>query len=279
MREATTRFMGGMAAACLVFAGGCAPVPPAAAVREEKVIDDALVREFAPTGVLRAGINVGNPVIAQRDPAGGPPRGVGPDLAREMARRLGVPITYVTYDIAGKLADATAQGAWDVAFLAIDPLRVEQMDFSSPYLQIEGTYLVRKDASYASVADLDRDGVRIAAGDKAAYTLYLQRTLAHACVLPAPTSEAAVELFRAQRLEAVAGVKNPLVAVAARDPSVRVVDGHFMVIDHGVAVPRGRPASLAWMRRVVEESKANGFVERSLRASGVVDAAIAPGVR
>ena len=278
MRAATTRFLGGMAAACLVLAAGCAPVSPVAAVRQPQVIDDALVRQFAPTGVLRAGINLGNPVIAQRDPAGGAPRGVGPDLAREMARRLGVPITYVTYEIAGKLADAAAQGAWDVAFLAVDPLRVEQMEFSAPYLRIEGTYLVRKDAPFAGIADLDRDGVRIAAGENAAYTLYLQRTLVHARVVTAPTSEAAVEMFRAQNLDAVAGVKNPLVAAAARDPSLRVVDGHFMVIDHGVAVPRGRPASLAWMRRVVEEAKADGFVERSLRASGVADATIAPGV-
>src|SRR3954467_15007582 len=106
-------------------------------------VPDSLVREFASTGTLRAGINYGNPVIVQKDPAGGAPRGVGPDLARELAKRLGVGITYVTYDTAGKMADAVKQGAWDVAFLAVDPAR--EIDFSAPYVQIEGTYLVRAD--------------------------------------------------------------------------------------------------------------------------------------
>src|SRR5437764_5381679 len=132
-------------------------------------VDDDLRREFAPTGTLRAGINLGNPVIAQKDPAGGAPRGVGPDLARELAKLLGVGITYVTYDTAGKLADGAKLGAWDVAFPAIDPERAQEIAFTPPYVQIEGTYLVRKDSKLARLEDVDRAGVRVSVGLKTAY--------------------------------------------------------------------------------------------------------------
>jgi polar amino acid transport system substrate-binding protein len=138
-----------------------------------------LRKEFAPTGMLRAGINLGNPVIAQADPAGGP-RGVGPALARGLAARLGLDVAFTTYDTAGKLADAVTQGAWDVAFLAIDPERARQIAFTDAYVNIEGTYMVRADSPLRRVEDVDREGVRVAVGLKTAYDLFLTRTLEHA---------------------------------------------------------------------------------------------------
>src|SRR3954468_5863897 len=117
-------------------------------------VPESLRHAFAPTGPLRAGINLRNPVIAQTDQAGGAPRGVGPDLARELAKRLGVGITYVTYDTAGKLADGVRQGAWDVAFLAGEPERAQEIAFSPPYVQIEGTYMVCKDSPLKKAADV-----------------------------------------------------------------------------------------------------------------------------
>src|SRR5512132_377425 len=119
-------------------------------------IPDSLRAEMAPHGVLRAGVNFGNPVIAQKDAGGGEPRGVGPALARELARRLGAAIEYVTFDTAGKMADAVKEGAWDVAFLAADPQRAAQIAFSPPYVQIEGTYLVRADSPLTRVDEFDR---------------------------------------------------------------------------------------------------------------------------
>jgi len=151
-------------------------------------VPDSLVREFAPTGTLRAGINYGNPVIVQKDPSGGAPRGVGPDLARELAQRLGVGIAYVTYDTAGKLADGVRQDAWDVAFLAGEPERAKEIAFSPPYVQIEGTYMVRKDSPLKSVGDVDRKGTRVAVGNKTAYDLYLTRNLKQAELVRSPTS-------------------------------------------------------------------------------------------
>jgi len=235
-----------------------------------------LAREFAPTGVLRIGVNYGNPVIAQRDPASGVPHGVGPDLGREIARRLGVPVAYVTYDTAGKVADAARDGAWDVAFLANDPARASQIDFSAPYVQIEGTYMVRRDSALQAIGDVDRPGRRIVVGNKTAYDLFLTRSLKHATLVRAPTSIAAVELFLAQDFEAVAGVKNPLVAIAAKDPRVRVIPGNFMVIGQAAGVPQGRAASARWLGDFIEEAKASGFVARALEKSGVSDATVAP---
>jgi polar amino acid transport system substrate-binding protein len=232
--------------------------------------------EMAPKGVLRAGVNFGNPVIAQKDPAGGAPRGVGPDLARELARRLGVGIEYVTFDTAGKMADAVKQGAWDVAFLAGDPERANEIAFSAPYVQIEGTYMVRKDSPLKRIEDFDREGLRIAVGNKTAYDLYLTRTVKKAELVRSASSLAAIDEFLARKLDAVAGVKNPLVAVAARDPSLRVIDGNFMIIGQACGVPKGRDAAARYLREFIEDAKASGFVAHALKASGVTDATVAP---
>ena len=235
-----------------------------------------LRREFAPSGTLVAGVNFGNIVIAQKDPAGGAPRGVGPSLARELAQRLGVPISYVTYDTAGKMADAVKAGAWDVAFLAVDPARAGDIAFSKPYVQIEGTYLVRKDSPLERIEDFDRKGVRIAVGNKTAYDLFLTRELKNAELVRAPTSLDAIEAFRAQHLDAAAGVRQPLVKAAAADPSLRVVEGRFMVIGQASGVPRGRDAAARYLGEFIEEMKRSGFVARALKESGVTDADVAP---
>jgi polar amino acid transport system substrate-binding protein len=255
--------------ALLVFCGGCATTsaPPDA------------VRELAPTGKLRAAINYGNPVLAQRDPATGQPRGISADLARELGKRLGVPVEFVTFDAAGKVFDAMGSGAWDVAFLAIEPVRSAQIDFTAPYVIIEGVYVVPANSPLRSVGDVDREGVRIAVGNKSAYDLYLSRTLKRAQLVRAPTSPAAVELFVKDRLEAVAGVKQPLAQFAKSDPNVRMIDGRFMAIEQAIGTPRGREAGARYLRGFVEEMKASGFVAAGLARSGQVDAAVAPAAR
>lgn len=256
----------------LILAGAAA----LASCAMQTTVSPQLRSEMAPKGVLRAGVNFGNPVIAQKDPAGGEPRGVGPELARELARRLGVGIEYVTFDTAGKMADAVKQGAWDVAFLAGDPERASEIAFSAPYVQIEGTYMVRKDSPLKRIEDFDRKGVRIAVGNKTAYDLYLTRALKNAELVRSATSLAAIDEFQAKNLDAVAGVKNPLVAVAAKDPGLRVIEGNFMVIGQASGVPKGRDASARYLGDFIEEAKASGFVANALKKSGVTDATVAP---
>ncbi|HET7728678.1 MAG TPA: transporter substrate-binding domain-containing protein [Usitatibacter sp.] len=232
-------------------------------------------REFAPSGVLRAGINLGNPVIAQADPAGGEPRGVGPALARGLAARLGLPVAFTTYETAGRLADAVTQGAWDVAFLAIDPERAREIAFTDAYVHIEGTYMVRADSPLRHVGDVDREGVRVAVGLKTAYDLFLTRTLEHAQLVRSASSKTAIAQFVADGLDAVAGVRQPLVAAAQGMPGMRIMEDSFMVIRQAAAVPKGRPGPHAFLDRFIEDAKASGFVARALDESGVA-ATLAP---
>jgi polar amino acid transport system substrate-binding protein len=231
---------------------------------------------FAPTGVLRAGINLGNPVIAQRDPAGGDPRGVGAALARELAKRLGVEVRFTTYETAGKLADAVKEGAWDVAFLAIDPARATDIDFTDAYVHIEGTYLVAEASPLNAVADVDHKGVRIAVGLKTAYDLYLTREIKNAELVRSPSSVTAIEQFIAEKLDAVAGVRQPLDAVAKKTPGYRVFPESFMVIRQASGVPRGRRDAAKYLAAFIEEMKSSGFVARALKDSGQADVTVAP---
>ncbi|HEY8611626.1 MAG TPA: ABC transporter substrate-binding protein [Roseomonas sp.] len=231
---------------------------------------------LAPGGTLRAAINFGNPVLAQPDPAGGAPRGVSVQLATELGRRLGVPVRFITFDSAGKVTDAGKQGAWDVAFLAVDPVRAQGILFSAPYVVIEGTYLVPNASPLRSIEEVDRPGLRVAVGRGSAYDLYLTRALRNAELVRAPSSPEAIEAFRRDRLDAAAGVTQPLVAYAKANPDMRVIPGRFMVIEQAVGIPQGREAGLGYLRAFVEEMKASGFVARGLAASGQADAAVAP---
>lgn len=236
----------------------------------------AVAGELAPGGTLRAGINLGNPVIVQRDPAGGDPRGVGPALARELARRIGAALRYVTFETAGKLADAARQGAWDVAFLAIDPERAAEIEFSPPYVHIEGTYMVRADSPLRAIDDVDREGVRVAVGLKSAYDLFLSRHMKHAELVRSANTPASIRQFLDDHLEAVAGVRQPLESAAKEHAGLRVMDGNFMVIRQASGVPKGRLAAHRYLCEFIADAKASGFVARALAESGVTGVTIAP---
>src|SRR5258707_9303112 len=235
-----------------------------------------LVADLAPRGRRRAAINFGNSVLAQPDPAGGPPRGVSAELARELARRLGVGIDYVTFDAAGKVFEALKAGLWDVAFLAVDPARAAGIDFTAPYVVIEGVYLVPKDSRLLTVADADRDGGRVAVAQGSAYDLYLTRALKHAKLVRQPSGPEALEMFMRDRLEVAAGVHEPITAFAQSRPDTRVIPGRFMAIEQAMGTVKGRAAGAAYLRNFIEEMKASGFVAQALKTSGQADASVAP---
>jgi polar amino acid transport system substrate-binding protein len=235
-----------------------------------------VLRDIAPTDRLRAAINLGNPVLAQLNIQSGEPMGVSVDLARELGRRLGTPVDLVTFDSAGKVCEALQSDAWDVAFLAIDPIRAAEINFTTPYLLIEGTYLVRSNSPIRSIEELDNEGVRIAVGKGAAYDLYLSRSLKKAELLRAPTSAAAIDLFMAEGLDAAAGVRQPLAAYARTHPGVRVIPGKFTAIQQAMGTPKNRPVGAAFLQNFIEEMKASGFVAAGLERSGQTDAELAP---
>jgi polar amino acid transport system substrate-binding protein len=255
--------------ALLLFASHAAAQP---------VSPDA-VSELAPEGKLRAAINFGNPVLAQKDAATGEPKGVSVDLSRDLGRRLGVPVEFVLFDAAGKVADAAKAGVWDIAFLAIDPGRANDIAFTAPYVVIEGTYLVPADSPLRTIDDVDREGVRIAVGKGSAYDLYLTRTIRKAQLVRAPTSPAVIDIFRDQKLEAAAGVRQQLIAFASGQADLRVMDGRFVMIEQAIGTPKGRDRALDFLKSFVEEAKASGFVADALVRTNQRDAAIAPPAR
>ena len=232
---------------------------------------EEVVKELAPTGKLRVGLNFGNMVLVQGTPAA--PRGVTPYLARELGKRLGVAVEFTPFDAAGKTFEALKGGKLDVAFLAIELVRAAEIEFTAPYVLIEGTYLVPKESKLSTIADVDRDGVRIGVNKDSAYDLFLTRTLKHAKLA---RGESGLELFLKNKLEAAAGIKQPLVAFAKANAGVRVIDGRFMEIRQAMCSRKGRAAGAGYLRAFVEEMKASGFVAEALKRSNQPDATVAP---
>jgi polar amino acid transport system substrate-binding protein len=225
------------------------------------------VKDLAPSGRLRAAINFGNPVLAQRGP-NGEPRGVSAALARELAKRLNVPIDFVTFEEAGKVAEAASQDKWDVAFLAIDPKRATTIDFTPPYVLIEGAYLTPANSPLQKVEDVDKDGVRVAVAENSAYDLYLTRNLKHAKLIRGVNSAAAVAEFEQGKTDVLAGVRQPLDTYARAHPGTRVMEGRFMSIQQAMCSPKGREAGARYLRDYIEEMKRSGFVADALAESG-----------
>jgi len=258
------------------FAGAAALIFAAHAALAQSAPPEA-VKELAPTGTLRAAINYGNGVLAQKG-ADGTPQGISADLSRELARRLGVPLAFVTFEAAGKAFEAAKANTVDVLFVAIEPVRAADVDFSPPYVLIEGTYMVLKDSPLKDVGDVDRSGIRVAVGRGSAYDLYLTRTLKNATLVRAATGGccAMIDLFRAEKLEAVAGVRQPLAEYAKSHADVRVMDGRFQEIRQAMGTPKGRPAAVAYLRAFIEDVKQNGFVADGLKRSNQPDAQVAP---
>jgi polar amino acid transport system substrate-binding protein len=187
-----------------------------------------------------------------------------------------VPVELVPFDAAGKVTAAVKSNAWDIAFVAIDPARATDIAFTAPYVIIEGSYAVPQGSPLHTNEDVDRAGVRIAVSNRSAYDLYLSRELKQATLVRAPSPPASLELFVKDRLEAVAGVKQPIVDFAKRTPGYRVIPGRFMVIEQAMGTPQGREAGARYLREFIEDVKASGFVAAALERSGQKDAAVAP---
>lgn len=235
------------------------------------VVTPDIVKSIAPTGTLRVSINLGNMVLAQGTPDA--PRGITVDLARELGRRLGVPVALECFDAAGKAFEAFKTGRIDIVFLAIEPVRAAEIDFTAPYVIIEGVYMVPVNSPLMSVAGVDREGVRIGVSQASAYDLFLTRSLKHATLY---RDHDGVELFVREKLEAAGGVKQPLAAYARTDPGVKLLDGRFMEIQQAMGMPKGREAGARYLRAFVEEVKVSGFAADALKRSNQPDASVAP---
>jgi polar amino acid transport system substrate-binding protein len=234
----------------------------------------AVYRDLAPQGTLRAAVNFANAAIVQRKAADGAPYGLAAELADELARRLSVPVSLLGFDGVAPILEAGLAGGWDLAFLSVDPARSRNLDFTAPYVVLESTYAVHQDSPYRSVLELDREGVRIAVGKGGFYDVRLTRTLKHAELVRAPTYRDAVELFLHDRLDALAGLKVPLIAFAQANGGLRVIEGRFWTVEQAMALPKGRAAGLRYLNTFVDQMNGSGRIAAALRCSfdGIADA-------
>jgi polar amino acid transport system substrate-binding protein len=239
--------------------------------------DSETVARFTPAGKLRASINLGNPILAGRDPTTGEACGVSVDLARAFAQRLGAAIELVVFETAGQSVQAVTDEQADIGFFAIDPQRGAGISFTAPYVLIEGCYLVRNESRIRSNDEVDRPACTVVVGKGSAYDLFLTRELKQASIARAPTSPAVVDAFIELHADVAAGVKQQLEADARRLGGLRLLAGRFMVIQQAMGTPKGRgPDAAALLAAFVEDMKASGFVAAALARHGIEGASVAP---
>jgi polar amino acid transport system substrate-binding protein len=238
--------------------------------------DKTIVVALAPTGKLRASINLGNPVLASLDPKTGQPVGVSVDLASELARQLGVPVEFVVAQSAGASVTNVSSGKADIGFFAVDPKRGEEIAFTDPYVLIEGFYLVRNDSPIKTNEQVDQPGNTVAVGKGSAYDLFLTRELHRATIVRIPTSPAVVQGFLDQNLSVAAGVRQQLQKDASRTAGLRILDQRFMVIRQAMGVPKSRGAQAAqYLANFVKQMRSSSFVADSLERHHIDGAAVA----
>lgn len=236
----------------------------------------AVQRDLTHEGALRVALSLGNPVLARRAGAGAPLAGLGVDLSEELARRLAVRLELLAFDSPLPVVQAGLQGAWDVAFMSVQPERARQLDFTAPYMVMESTYLVREGAAFRSALDIDREGVGIAVAKGGFYDLRLARTLQRAHLVRCENFAAACEALQHARVDAVAGLRQPLAAFSATHPGLRVLEGRFAAVEQGIALHKGRSAGLRYLNAFLAQMKAGGLIAQGLERSAEAQAGAAP---
>jgi polar amino acid transport system substrate-binding protein len=237
---------------------------------------DQIVAELAPTGVLRAGINLSNFLLVSGKSPSGDPQGVAPDMARAIADRLGVPVAYHTFPKPGELADAVDDDVWDIGLIGDEPARAQRIAFSPAYAEIESTYLVPAGSPITAIEEVDRPGIRIAVTARTAYGLWLSRHIQHAELLQSNSIDAALEQFVGEKLDVLAGLRPRLLKDVEQLPGARILDGQFSAVQQAVGTPRARAAGAAFLRDFVEEAKASGLVADLIERHGIRGLSVAP---
>jgi polar amino acid transport system substrate-binding protein len=237
---------------------------------------DAVVKELAPTGKLRAGINLSNFLLVTGKAANGDPEGVSPEVAAEIARRLGVPVTYVTYPTPGELADDATKNVWDIGNIGAEPQRAETIAFTAAYAEIEATYLVPAGSPIQTLDDVDKPGIKIAVTGRAAYGLWLERNIEQAELIKTDSLDSALEAFLDQKLDVLAGLKPRLLSDIEQVPGGRILDGKFSAVQQAVGTPKPNTAAAEWLAAFVEEAKASGLIASFIEKHNVKGLSVAP---
>jgi polar amino acid transport system substrate-binding protein len=241
-------------------------------------INPKMIQSFAPTGTLRVGINLGNPVLAGLDAVTQKPKGVSIDIASEIGKRSGIPIELILFQSAGSTVDAIKTGNIDLIFVAIDPVRGADVNYTPPYIQIEGAYMVKADSKLKVNEEVDRSGVEIVVGKGSAYDLFLTREIKNAALLRAASSQAVIDDFMAGKGNVAAGVKQQLESDAKRYNGLRMLPGRFMVINQAIGIPKARPEyekTTVYLSGIITNLKSSGFVADSMKRHGIEGAKVA----
>jgi polar amino acid transport system substrate-binding protein len=241
-----------------------------------QIVSERVIAELAPTGVLRAGINMGNMLLVTGRTASGDPAGVSPDMAAEIAKRLGVPVSYVKYEKPSTLADAAGTNAWDIGLIGAEPARAEKIEFTAAYCEIEATYLVPANSPFKTAAEVDRAGARISVKRGTAYDLWLERNIKHATVLRSDTADGPINQFVADKLDAMASLRPALLEDVKKVPGTKILPGNFTAVQQAIGTNKSNTAGAAFLRDFVAEAKSSGLVARLIEKHRVVGLSVAP---
>ena len=239
-------------------------------------MSDKARSELAPTGVLRAGINLSNFLLVTGRSASGDPEGVSPDMARAIAAELGVPVKYVPFKSPGELGDQAGKNVWDIGLIGAEPQRAEKIAFSAAYVEIEATYMVPADSPIKSIADVDKKGVRIAVSARSAYDLWLVNNIKNATLVQVSGLDAAYEKFMSDKLEVLAGLRPGLLKDVTKAPGLKILDGKFTAVQQAVGTAKANLAGAAFLAEFVEKAKKSGLVAELIKRHNVKGRSVAP---
>jgi polar amino acid transport system substrate-binding protein len=239
-------------------------------------MSDKVRNELAPTGVLRAGINLSNFLLVTGRSDKGDPVGVAPDMAQAIADRLGVPAQLIPFKSPGELADQAGKDIWDIGLIGAEPQRAEKISFTAAYVEIEATYMVPAGSPIASIADVDRKGVRIAVSARSAYDLWLENNIRNATLVRVSGLDAAFQTFVADKLDVLAGLRPGLLKDVEKAPGLKILEGKFTAVQQAVGTARPNSAGAAFLADFVEEAKKSGLVARLIERHKVKGLSVAP---
>ncbi len=235
-----------------------------------------VIAELTPTGVLRAGINMSNFLLVTSKAANGDPEGVSPDMAAEIARRLGVPLKLVPFKSPGEIGDQADYNVWDIGNIGAEPQRAKTIAFTAAYCEIQSTYLVPAGSPIKAIADVDKPGVRISVTGRSAYGLWLENNIKHATLMRVDTLDASFDQFVSQKLEVLAGLRPRLIEDVKKLPGARILDGQFSAVQQAVGTPKKNAKAAVWLAAVVEECKASGLVGKLIEKHKAFGLSVAP---
>lgn len=239
-------------------------------------MNDKVRAQLAPTGVLRAGINLSNFLLVTGRSESGDPTGVAPDMAREIARALDVPVKYVTFKSPGELGDQVGKDVWDIGLIGAEPQRAEKIQFTAAYVEIEATYMVPGGSPIKSIADVDKAGVRIAVSARSAYDLWLVNNIRNATLVQVNGLDAAYEKFMSDKLEVLAGLRPGLLKDVEKAPGLKILDGKFTAVQQAVGTAKANIEAAAFLADFVEKAKKSGMVQGFIDRHKVKGLSVAP---